>query len=72
MRRLRSQYRPSSTTTSTGQPSRSSRSSFSGKMTYIHTYGLHKKADTVTAKVKYFNKVETLKVPIKTSVCLGL
>ncbi len=50
----------------------SSRSGFSGKMTYTRTYGLYKKADTVTAKVKYFNKVETLKVPVKTSVCLGL
>ncbi len=50
----------------------SSRWSMGGKATYTRTYRLAKKVETLTVKVTYFGKLETLKVPLKLSVGVGL
>jgi len=51
----------------------SAKMGFAGNMTYMHTYALKKQVDAVTLSVIYFNKVETVVIPIdiRTSVGLG-
>ena len=48
------------------------KSGIAGKMTYSKAIGLHKKADVVTVKVTYYQKVEKLTVPVNLSVGVGL
>ena len=42
------------------------------KMTYETSYGLAKKVDSVTLKITYYSKVETVAVPVDISVGVGL
>jgi len=48
------------------------RSGSPGKMTYETTYGLAEKVDSVTLKITYYDKVETVAVPVDVSVGVGL
>jgi len=43
-----------------------------GKVTYTRSFGLHKKTDKITAKVEYFTKIETIKIPLSTKLSIGL
>ena len=47
-------------------------SSFGSASTYTRTYGLAKKVDKVTAKINYWGKIETVTVPVKLNVQMGL
>ena len=45
---------------------------FAGGTTYLRTYGLAKKVDKVTIKIDYWGKIETVTVPVKLNVQMGL
>jgi hypothetical protein len=47
-------------------------STFGSKKTYTRTYGLAKKVDKVTIKIDYWGKIETVTVPVKVNVQMGL
>ena len=48
------------------------RSGFGGKMTYETSYGLAKKVDSITLKITYYTKVESVAVPVDLSLGVGL
>ena len=48
------------------------RSGSPGRMTYETNYGLAEKVDSVTLKITYYSKVETVAVPVDVSVGVGL
>ena len=50
----------------------SGRSGSSAKMTYETSYGLAEKVDSVTLKITYYTKVESVAVPVDVSVGVGL
>jgi len=45
---------------------------FMGRMTYGVTYNLKKKVDVVTVKVIYFEKTETITIPVDLEIGVGL
>jgi hypothetical protein len=47
-------------------------STFGSKKTYSRTYDLAKKVDKVTIKIDYWGKIETVTVPVKLNVQMGL
>jgi hypothetical protein len=47
-------------------------SSIGSTSTYSRTYGLAKEVDTVTLKIDYWGKTETVAVPVKLNVQMGL
>jgi hypothetical protein len=55
-----------------GNPFRGSTFTGPGKMQHSLSYFLPKKLDKVTVKVTYFNKIESVNVPLDLSVGLGL
>jgi hypothetical protein len=48
------------------------KSSFGGKKTYTRTFGLPKKLASVIVKIISYEKTETIEVPVKLSMGLGL
>jgi hypothetical protein len=46
-------------------------SGWGGKKTYTVTYGLAKKVDSVSVKVVWFTKTDTVKVPLEVKVSVG-
>jgi len=54
------------------QPMGESSFGFGGKKTYTKSFGLPKKLDQVTLRITSYAKMETIKVPVKLSVGMGL
>jgi hypothetical protein len=47
-------------------------SGWGGKKTYTVTYGLAKKVDSVSVKVVWFTRTDTITVPLDLNVSVGL
>ena len=54
------------------EPAGSTESSAGSRSVHTQSYGLAKKLDKATIKVDYFGAVETVKVPVKLNVTMGL
>jgi hypothetical protein len=50
----------------------SSRAGFNDEFTYGQSYGLPDKVDSVTLKISYFEKVESIEIPLDLKVSVGL